>query len=222
MMGSMANTAGTKKSAFNKEKWLPLVYTPFRISHYCCQVMKKSPMLIYQRNSHHLPILGTMADESRMRKQAWIRHGCNAFDGKKKTSQPLSFWTEQDVLQYIKTFGIEICSVYGEIETLEDGKLHCTGAQRTGCTFCAYGAHLEKDTDRRFLRLKETHPKLYDYAMRGGKWIDNPDYIEDLPEYDGDWLNWNPKKIWIPDKGLGMAFVFDEINKIYGEEFIAY
>ena len=58
--------------------------------------------------------------------------------------------------------------------------------------------------------------------MRGGKWIDNPDYIPDLPEYDGEWKNWNPEKIWIPDKGLGMAFVFDSINNIYGENFIAY
>ena len=222
LMGSFGSTDGTEKSKFNKEKWLPLVYTPFKISHYCCNVMKKSPIGVYQRYTKRYPIVGTMTEESRMRKQAWLRHGCNAFNSKKKVSSPMSFWTEQDVLEYIKTFDIDICSVYGEIETLDNGKLHCTGCQRTGCVFCGFGCHLEKGSDRRFLRLKETHPKLYDYCMRGGKWIDNPDYIPDLPEYDGAWKNWNPEKIWIPDKGLGMAFVFDTINKIYGEDFIAY
>ena len=36
-----------------------------------------------------------------MRKQAWIKHGCNAFDGAKQTSQPMSFWIEQDELETI-------------------------------------------------------------------------------------------------------------------------
>lgn len=214
--------ADTKKSAFNKEKWLPLVYLPFKISHYCCNVMKKSPLGIYQRQTGRYPIVGTMAEESRVRKQAWLRHGCNSFDSKKKLSAPLSFWTEQDILQYIKKFDIDICSVYGKIETLDNGQLHCTGCQRTGCVFCGFGCHLEKGDDRRFLRLKETHPQLYDYCIRGGRYENNPDYIPDLPEYDGDWLNWNPEKIFVPYKGLGLATVFDMINEIYGEDFIKY
>ena len=214
--------ADTKKSAFNKEKWLPLVYLPFKISHYCCNVMKKSPLGIYQRQTGRYPIVGTMTEESRVRKQAWLRHGCNSFNSKKKLSAPLSFWTEQDILQYIKKFDVDICSVYGEIETLNSGQLRCTGCQRTGCVFCGFGCHLEKGDDRRFLRLKETHPQLYDYCMRGGRYEDNPDYIPDLPEYDGDWLNWNPEKIFVPYKGLGLATVFDMINEIYGENFIKY
>jgi 3'-phosphoadenosine 5'-phosphosulfate sulfotransferase (PAPS reductase)/FAD synthetase len=222
LMGSLANTDGSKKSAFNKEKWLPLVYLPFKISHYCCNVMKKSPLGIYQRQTGRYPIVGTMASESRMRKQAWLRHGCNAFNSKKKVSAPLSFWTEQDILQYIKQFDIDICSVYGKIETLDNGQLHCTGCQRSGCVFCGFGCHLEKGSDRRFLRLKETHPQLYDYCMRGGRWEDNPDYIPDLPEYDGEWRNWNPEKIFVPYQGLGLATVFDMINEIYGVDFIEY
>ena len=90
------------------------------------------------------------------------------------------------------------------------------------CIFCGFGAHLEKGADRRFLRLKQTHPQLYDYCMRGGDWFDNPDYIEGLPEYDGEWKNWNPQKIWMPDKGLGYAKMIDMINEVYGYEMIAY
>lgn len=184
--------------------------------------MKKSPLGIYQRQTNRYPVVGTMTEESRVRKQAWLRHGCNAFNSKKKLSAPLSFWTEQDILQYIKQFDVDICSVYGDIETLDNGQLHCTGCQRTGCVFCGFGCHLEKGADRRFLRLKETHPQLYDYCMRGGIWENNPDYIPDLPEYDGEWRNWNPEKIFVPHKGLGLATVFDMINEIYGEDFIKY
>ena len=222
LTGSFANSDGSKKSAFNKEKWLPLVYLPFKISHYCCNVMKKSPLGIYQRQTNRYPVVGTMTEESRVRKQAWLRHGCNAFNSKKKLSAPLSFWTEQDILQYIKQFDVDICSVYGDIETLNDGQLHCTGCQRTGCVFCGFGCHLEKGSDKRFLRLKETHPQLYDYCMRGGRFEDNPDYIPNLPEYDGEWRNWNPKQIFVPYKGLGLATIFDMINEIYGDNFIEY
>lgn len=214
-----------EKSRFNKEKWLPLSQMPFLISHYCCIVMKKSPLGVYGRQNNQYPYLGLMATESRMRKQAWIRHGCNAFDSKKVTSQPLSFWTEQDILAYIKRFNLDICSIYGEIETLENGKLHCTGCQRTGCLYCAFGSHLEKDGDKRFLILKETHPKQYNYCINGGQWSDNPYYdpkASTEPDEMG-WVNWNPKKIWTPSKeGLGMGTVFDMINAEYGENFIEY
>ena len=58
--------------------------------------------------------------------------------------------------------------------------------------------------------------------MRGGRWEDNPDYNPDLPEYDGKWKNWNPEKIFVPYKGLGLATVFDMINEVYGDDFIVY
>ena len=224
------------KSQFNKEKWLPLVYTPFLISHYCCFRMKKGPMKQYQHKNGLYPILGTLAEESRVRKQAWIRHGCNAFDSKSPTSQPMSFWTEQDVLAYIVKFNLPIASVYGEIVSDHDGiempaidmfgnpgcNLKCTGCQRTGCIFCGFGFHLESG-ETRFQRLAKTHPRQYEYSLGGGQWVDNPAYDPAAPEMDGDWKNWNPKKIWVPSKkGLGMKKVFDMANEIYGKDFYRY
>ena len=41
----------------------------------------------------------TMAAESNLRKQEYLKHGCNAFDTKRPSSTPMGFWTEQDVLQ---------------------------------------------------------------------------------------------------------------------------
>lgn len=217
--------AGNKtgvNSIFNKKKWFPLATaTDFMISHKCCNVMKKSPLHIYQTATRRYPYLGTLAEESRLRTQAWIRKGCNAFDGSAITSQPMSFWLEQDVLHYILDRKIEICSVYGDIVEKE-GKLQCSGCPRTGCIFCAFGAHLDKG-ETRFQKLAVTHPKQYEYCMRGGQYADNPNYDPFAPEMDGDWKNWNPKKIWVPSKeGLGMKHVFDEMNQIYGKDFIRY
>ena len=223
------------KSAYNKEKWLTLCQeSQFMVSDRCCYVMKKTPLHTYERKTGRFPYVGTLTEESQLRKQAWLKHGCNSFDGKKKTSQPMSFWREQDVLQYIKENSIEIASVYGDIVNVGDdgfqyeetllgeSRLKCTGCQRTGCIFCGYGAHLEKG-ETRFQRLSRTHPKQYEYCIGGGQWVDNPKYDPSVPEYDGKWKNWNPKKIWVPSKhGLGMGKVFDDLNQMYGKDFIRY
>ena len=204
------------------------------ISHRCCGVMKKSPLMEYKHRTKRVPFIGTLTEESQLREQAWIRHGCNAFDSKKPTSQPMSFWTEQDVLKYLYMEGYEIASVYGDIVGVDkdgfeyeplpgtDCKLKCTKCQRTGCIFCGFGCHLEKG-ESRFQRLAKTHPKQYEYCINGGQWVDNPGYDPTAPTYDGQWKNWNPKKIWVPSKqGLGMKKVFDDCNAIYGKDFIRY
>ena len=222
LMGTMGSSDCSTKSKFNKKKWLPLAQElPALISHKCCDVMKKSPIGIYQRATHNKPYLGTMAEESIMRRQAWIRTGCNAFEGRKPSSQPLSFWTEQDILEYIRTYQIEICSVYGDIVE-ENGVLITTGCSRSGCIFCPLGANYEKGITR-FQRLAETHPKQYKFCIEGGEWIDNPYYDPNAPEYDGKWKNWNPQKVFTANKyGLGMGVIFDMVNEIYGKELIRY
>ena len=45
-------------------------------------------------------------------------------------------------------------------------RLKTTGCNRTGCMFCGFGCHLEKEGEGRFERMKITHPKVYDYLMR--------------------------------------------------------
>ena len=38
------------------------------------------------------------------------------------------------------------------------------GYDRTGCMFCMFGAHLEKEPNR-FQLMKQTHPQIYDYCI---------------------------------------------------------
>lgn len=56
------------------------------------------------RETGRKPITAQMASESRLRTQKWLQNGCNAFDSKNPISNPMSFWTEQDVLLYIKKY----------------------------------------------------------------------------------------------------------------------
>ena len=143
--------------------------------------MKKQPAKRYEKETGRVPILAMMAEESLLRKQQWMVTGCNAFEKKRPMSNPMAFWTEQDVLQYIRTKGIEIAPVYGDIVEeneitgqmnlsdyiqAEQPKLKTTGCKRTGCIFCGYGCHREKPGQGKFELLKKTHPKIYDYVMR--------------------------------------------------------
>lgn len=152
------------------KRWMQLVDAPFEVSHKCCEVMKKRPFHQYEKETGRRPIVATMAEESSLRKQSWMKYGCNAFD--KTTgpqSRPMSFWTENDVLEYISIFDISYAPVYGDVVFDEEsGDFHTTGCNRTGCMFCAFGCHLESSPNR-FQRMKETHPKIYNYCMKPWK-----------------------------------------------------
>lgn len=170
---------------YNKEKWNFLLDAPFKITSRCCRIFKKEPFKLYEKETgRKARIVATMAEESLIRKSQWLTFGCNVFDDKSPRSQPLSFWTEQDVLRYIKENNISIASVYGDIVpdmpeecegqiSVEDlglipdnRKLKTTGCNRTGCMFCGFGCHLEKEGEGRFERMKQTHPQLYNYIMK--------------------------------------------------------
>ena len=171
------------KSLYSQEKYKFFLDAPFEISNKCCSVMKKAPAKKYGKETGRVPILATMAEESRLRTQKWIQNGCNGFEMKSPVSTPMAFWTNNDVLQYIKENNIKICSVYGDIVPDYNGeqfegqldfcdfgladdtrKLKTTGCDRTGCMFCMFGCVAEKES--RLVRLKQTHPKQYDYIMR--------------------------------------------------------
>lgn len=193
------------KSFHNKEKWLFLTEAPFKMSHKCCDIMKKNSL---KKMKGKYPITAQMACESINREKSWFLHGCNAFDAKSPISNPMTFWTEQDVLEYIKINNLPIASVYGKIveipnndviegqmrfddltadlwsDRLKQPLLKTTGCNRTGCMFCGFGCHLEKG-EGRFERMKRTHPKQYEWIMK--PWDEGGlGYKEVI-----DWLNEN-------------------------------
>ena len=204
------------QSAWRKQlvKYSPLVDSKIPISHYCCRVMKKTPAKKYEKETGRKAVVGTLAEESALRRQSWMKSGCNAFASQRPLSQPLSFWTEQDILHYIKKYDVPYCNVYGDIVIDKDDevpddqmnivdilgayepgdRLRTTGCYRTGCIFCMFGCHLEKEPNR-FQRLKKTHPRQYEYCIGGGEYVDGK---------------------WLPSKdGLGLGKVLDFIGVKY-------
>lgn len=141
-----------KKGMISK-KWQFLIDAPFKISDACCDIMKKNPLNSYmKRECHRRPLTGMMAKESRGRKMQYMAQGCNAFDNKKPISWPIAFWLEKDIWNYIHQRDIEYSKIYD------------MGYTRTGCMFCCFGVHLEKGKNR-FQKMKETHPKLWNYCI---------------------------------------------------------
>lgn len=195
-------------------KWTYLIDSPFPISDQCCNVMKKKPAKKYAKETGRKPMTGQMACESTSRENLWMKNGCNGFDLKEPISNPMSFWTEQDVLHYLKKYDVPYASVYGDIqvkppEGTDEGQmnvidylgcyepediLETTGCKRTGCIFCMFGCHLEKAPNR-FQMLKETHPRQYEYCIGGGEMVDG---------------KWQPNK-----EGLGLGKVLDYIGVKY-------
>ena len=177
--GELTDSKGNY-SQFNQEKYKFFLDAPFEISDLCCDIMKKKPAHDYEKKTGRKPIIATMASESVMRTQKWLQDGCNAFNVTRPHSNPMSFWTEQDVLLYIKENNLPICSVYGDVVVDYSAMGQCenqmsfadfgifdnerpllktTGCQRTGCVLCGFGCHLEKES--RFELLKQTHPKFH-------------------------------------------------------------
>ena len=217
ILGILTKRSSPDKSRFNLEKYKSLINAPFKISPKCCQIMKKTPIKKYNKENKMHAMTAEMAEESQLRTTEWLKNGCLGFDMKNPKAMPMSFWTEQDVLQYIKENNIEIAKVYGKIindTNLIDGfeqlamcdngcKLKTSKCNRTGCMFCLMGVQCEKGKTR-FQLMKETYPKLYNYCIGGGEF--------------------NELGLWQPNQqGLGLGFVMDTINKLMGkQDFLKY
>lgn len=171
LMGKRVQADGSR-SRYNKQRYYAAATElPFKISHQCCNVMKKHPLGAYEKNTGRIPVIGTMTEENQTREQAWLKDGCNAFSNTRPNSKPLSFWTSQDILAYIKQEHLPLSPVYGEIVEDQVGNspkctLRCTKCQRSGCVFCLFGA-LNK-ADQRLIELAQISPQQFDYCMRGG------------------------------------------------------
>jgi 3'-phosphoadenosine 5'-phosphosulfate sulfotransferase (PAPS reductase)/FAD synthetase len=143
-------------------KWNFLLESPFKISDRCCYYIKKKPFKKYSKETGRKDVIGTLAIDSELRTKSWLRNGCNIFIKGKERCRPLSVWTEQDILQYIYENKLPIASVYGDVIKTPKG-YKTTRVNRTGCVFCPIGVHLNKPNQ--FQLLKQSHPRLWEYAI---------------------------------------------------------
>lgn len=71
-----------------------------------------------------------------------------------------------------------IPAIYGKIRYDGDGRRYTTDAQRTGCSMCGFGIHMEK-RPHRFDLLYERNPKEWEL------WMNHV-----IQREDGSWYGW--------------------------------
>ncbi len=136
----------------------------FPVSSDCCYWMKEKPADDWAKEHNSVPYLGLMASEGGQREIGLMKNGCNYFGKNTIRSCPFAIFTRQDLLKLAVELNVPVPKIYGEIKEKPDGTLYTTRAQRTGCSMCGFGIHMEQ-RPHRFDRLYEDNPKEWEYWM---------------------------------------------------------
>lgn len=148
----------------NDEEGTAYQVPDFKVSSKCCYYLKEKPCDDWAKEHNSVPFLGLMASEGGRRAKSLRINGCNYFGKSTIRSAPFAIFSRQDLLQLALDLNVPVPEIYGTIERKEDGTLYTTKAQRTGCSMCGFGIHLEK-RPHRFDLLKERNPKEWHYWM---------------------------------------------------------
>lgn len=138
---------------------------PFKVSDRCCYYLKEKPCSDWARDNNSVPYMGLMASEGGRREKSLKMHGCNYYGKTTTRSAPFAIFDRQDILQLALDLDVPVPAEYGEIAKDHDGNLYTTKAQRTGCTMCGFGIHVEQRPNR-FDVLRETNPKEWEFWMK--------------------------------------------------------
>lgn len=183
-LGMMASEGGQREEAI----------TEHGCNYYGKTVMRSCPFGSFLRND----ILQLALDMDK-----WYHEHIDVFE-RKFHEQPYGKHPDGSPREYVPLDTI-IPSIYGEIRRKPNGDLYTTKAQRTGCSMCGFGVHMEKRPHRFDLKRKE-NPKEWEYLMY--KMVKDPvtgeqygwgkvlDYIgvkwEDYPETQMTIYDWLP------------------------------
>ena len=148
----------------NENEGVNYQIAPFLVSNKCCLYMKEQPCDQWAKEHNSKPFLGLMASEGGQREESLTEHGCNYFGKTVIRSAPFAPFLRQDLLQLALDLDAPVPEIYGEIARKPDGTLYTTGAQRTGCSMCGFGIHLEK-RPHRFDQLRVRNPKEWEFWM---------------------------------------------------------
>ncbi len=137
---------------------------PFKVSNDCCYWLKEKPCDDWAKEHRSYPFLGMMASEGGQREEALTDHGCNYYGKTTMRSAPFAPFLRNDLLQLALDLGVEVPEIYGTIEKYPNGDLYTTKAQRTGCSMCGFGIHMEA-RPHRFDRLRERNYDEWKFYM---------------------------------------------------------
>lgn len=136
----------------------------FEVSSKCCYYLKEKPCDDWAKEHNSVPFLGLMASEGGRREKSLKLHGCNYWGTLTIRSAPFAIFSRQDLLTLALELNVPVPEIYGSIERDADGTFYTTKAQRTGCSICGFGIHLEK-RPHRFDMLHERNLKEWDFWM---------------------------------------------------------
>jgi hypothetical protein len=196
---------GTKMQL--KQRWLKLfggadpegaelgyAAADFLVSDRCCYYLKEMPCENYHRETGRWPYMGLMASEGGRREKALAVNGCNYISRNTRRSCPFATFYRSDLLRLAMEMeewyqenhhlfpGPKLDTIvpaaYGKIISDEKGQLQTTDAQRTGCSMCGFGIHME-ERPHRFDLLWERNPKEWEFWM-----------TRVIQDKDGNWYGW--------------------------------
>lgn len=142
-LGMMASEGGQREEALVEHG----------CNYYGKSVMRSAPFAIFMRND----VLRLAIEMNE-----WYHEHIGLFE-ELYYKQPYSRDKDGNVIPYEPLETI-IPTAYGEIKQHANGDYYTTRAQRTGCSMCGFGIHLE-ERPHRFDRLREDNPLEWEYWM---------------------------------------------------------
>lgn len=142
-LGMMASEGGQREEALVEHG----------CNYYGATVIRSAPFAIFMRND----ILRLALEMDK-----WYQDHIEVFAAL-YYKQPYSRDKEGNVIPY-KPLDTIVPLIYGEIKQHENGDHYTTRAQRTGCSMCGFGIHLE-ERPHRFDRLREDNPLEWEFWM---------------------------------------------------------
>lgn len=142
-LGMMASEGGQREEAL----------TDHGCNYYGKTVMRSAPFAPYLRND----ILRLALEMDK-----WYHENIKLFE-ELYYLQPYSRDKDGSRIPYEPVDSI-VPEIYGKIVEDDNGNFRTTGAQRTGCSMCGFGIHMEK-RPHRFDKLRERNPNEWEFYM---------------------------------------------------------
>lgn len=143
-LGMMASEGGQREEALVEHG----------CNYYGATVTRSAPFATFMRND----ILKLALEMNR-----WYLEHTEIFE-KLYYEQPYSRDKNGVIIPY-EPLESTIPAIYGEVRQHENGDYYTTRAQRTGCSMCGFGIHLE-ERPHRFDRLREDNPAEWEFWMK--------------------------------------------------------
>lgn len=139
-----------------------------KFSQHCCKLLKKEPSERVQAEKDvGVIIKGLMAAESHTRMLSIATRGPIFASHRPHIKgepfyhmSPIAMWRDEDVWEYINTYGVERPPLYDITYETVDGEIK--HIERNGCMFCGTDIQFKNN---HLSVLRQTHPKAYQVCM---------------------------------------------------------